>query len=303
MSTFAAALAISIDTAQLWADVISAFGLASFQRALLEALLVGALSGALSVHVMVRRLPFFVLAMSHATFPGVVLAALLGFNLFLGGAVAGLSVVAVVLLAGRLSVVDDSNITGVMLAGSFAVGLLLQAARKGGTKNIASYLVGSILSTTITDLVIAAVITAVVLIGLFVLHKELTLTAFDPVGAQALGYRTWAIHGLLLSAVVVVMVASIPAVGTLLSVSLLTIPGLTARQWTDRLGTGVVIGAVVGTLSGLIGLVTQAAFYVAAGGAISLAATALFAVSVLVRRLAETTSRNALLGRSAAIEQ
>ena len=48
------------------------------QRALVEAVLVGALCGAVGAHVLVRRLPFFTLALSHATLPGVVIASIVG---------------------------------------------------------------------------------------------------------------------------------------------------------------------------------------------------------------------------------
>src|SRR5207248_1915986 len=76
--------------------VLHSLGRPYFQRALLEAVLVGALGGVVGVHVLLRRLPFFVVAMSHATFPGVVLASVVGVSLFLGGTAFGLVVVALV---------------------------------------------------------------------------------------------------------------------------------------------------------------------------------------------------------------
>ena len=76
--------------------LVDAFGSPLFRRAMLEAVLVGALAGIVGVHVVLRRLPFFVTAMSHATFPGVVIASTLGFSLLLGGASFGLIVVALI---------------------------------------------------------------------------------------------------------------------------------------------------------------------------------------------------------------
>jgi ABC-type Mn2+/Zn2+ transport system permease subunit len=54
-------------------------------RAILEAVLLGTVGGLISVQIVLRRLPFFTLAMTHATFPGVVLAAIAGINLYAGG--------------------------------------------------------------------------------------------------------------------------------------------------------------------------------------------------------------------------
>lgn len=63
-----------------------------FHRAMVAAVLVGLLAGLIGVQVVLRRLSFFTMAMSHATFPGVVAASIIGLNIYLGGAVAGLVV-------------------------------------------------------------------------------------------------------------------------------------------------------------------------------------------------------------------
>src|SRR6185437_1956004 len=75
-------------------NLVDALHTPLFRRALLESVLVAALAGIVGVHVVLRRLPFFVTAMSHATFPGVVIASALGVSLFLRGTAFGLVVVA-----------------------------------------------------------------------------------------------------------------------------------------------------------------------------------------------------------------
>ena len=71
--------------------------------------------------------------MSHATFPGIVIASSMGVSLFVGGTVFGFVVVAAVLLLGASRVVDDSSVIGVVLAGSFALGVLIVASRPGSS--------------------------------------------------------------------------------------------------------------------------------------------------------------------------
>jgi len=73
-------------------------------RAIVEVVLVGAFAGVVGVQVVLRRLAFFTMAMTHATFPGVVLAAVLGFNIYLGGAAAGVVVALAVTAASRRAV-------------------------------------------------------------------------------------------------------------------------------------------------------------------------------------------------------
>jgi manganese/iron transport system permease protein len=277
-----------------------AFSGAFAQRALLEAVMVGIVSGVIGVHVLLRRLPFFTLAMGHATFPGVVLAALAGVNLLLGSGVFGLAVVVSVALLGARQRIDDTSAIGVVLAGTFALGVLLLSAQSGFTKDLSAYLVGSIVTVQPSDLVITAITGVVVLGALAALHKELVLGAFDPDGLAALGYPAVLLDVVMLLLIELVVVTSVPAVGTILSVALIAAPAATARLWTDRLAPTMVLSGALGAISGVIGLVVSRNLNVAAGATIVLVAAALFAVSLVIapRRGAIPFAR-AALGRLA----
>ena len=161
-----------------------AFGSPLFRRAMLEAVLVGLIAGIVGVHVVLRRLPFFVTAMSHATFPGVVIASTLGLSMFLGGAAFGLVVVAAVLALGARRALDDTAVIAVVLAGSFAVGMMILSTRPSASKDLSAILVGSVLTVTRTDVLTTVAVGVVVLGVLAAVHKELVLGAFDPAGAQ-----------------------------------------------------------------------------------------------------------------------
>ena len=254
------------------------------QRALLEAVMVGIVSGVVGVHVLLRRLPFFTLAMGHATFPGVVLAALLGVNLLLGAGAFGLMVVIAVALLGARERIDDTSAIGVVLAGTFALGVLLLSAQSGFTKDLSAYLVGSIITVQPVDLLITAITGLTVLGVLAALHKELVLGAFDPGALTALGYPAVALDVVMLLLIELVVVTSVPAVGTILSVALITAPAATARLWTDRLGRTMVLSGALGAASGIIGLIVSRNLNVAAGATIVLVAAALFAISLAIAR-------------------
>jgi ABC-type Mn2+/Zn2+ transport system permease subunit len=251
------------------------------QRALLEAVMVGIVCGVIGVHVLLRRLPFVTLALGHATFPGVVLAALAGVNLLFGAGAFGVLVVVAIGLLGARDRIDDTSAVGVVLAGTFALGVLLLSAQQGFTRNLSAYLIGSIVTVQPSDLYITAAAAAVVLGVLAGLHKELVLGAFDRDGLAALGYPAVALDLVMLLLIEAVVVTSIPAVGTILSVALITAPAATARLWTDRLGPTMALSAVLGAASGAIGLVLSRHWDIAAGATIVLVAGGLFAVSVV----------------------
>jgi ABC-type Mn2+/Zn2+ transport system permease subunit len=252
------------------------------QRALLEAVMVGIVSGVIGVHVLLRRLPFFTLAMGHATFPGVVLAALAGVNLLLGAGVFGMLVVVAVALLGARDRIDDTSAIGVVLAGAFALGVLLLSAQSGFSKDLSAYLVGSIVTVQPVDLVITAITGVIVLGALAALHKELVLGAFDPDGLAALGYPAVTLDIVMLVLIELVVVTSVPAVGTILSVALIAAPAATARLWTNRLGLTMVLSGALGALSGVIGLVLSRNLNIAAGATIVLVSAGLFGVSLVV---------------------
>ena len=244
-----------------------------------EAVLVGGLCGAVGVHVVLRRLPFCALAVSHAALPGVVLASLAGASLFLGSAGASLALVFAVAAVGSVRRLDTSTATGVALAGAFALGVLLQSARPGASKDLTAYLVGSVLTVNRGDLAVAAAVTALAAVVLTGVHKELVLGAFDPEAAAALGYRPLVLDLIVLTVVALTVATSVPAVGTILVVALLVTPALTARIWAERVGAMMAIAAAVGAASGVAGLAASQQWRVAAGAAITLSATAILLVS------------------------
>src|SRR6185295_11584537 len=89
---------------------------------------------------------------------------------------------------GSLRQIDDSSAIGIVLAGCFAVGVLVLSAQPGASRDLSAYLVGSIVTVQSGDLVATAVVGAVLVGVLAVLHKELVVGAFDPGGLTGLGY-------------------------------------------------------------------------------------------------------------------
>jgi ABC-type Mn2+/Zn2+ transport system permease subunit len=214
----------------------------------------------------------------------VVIAALLGLSLQLGGAVAGiLAALAVTVLARRRGH-DASTATAVALAAGFALGVALMSARAGFSKDLTAYLTGSILTVGPRDLQLTAAVTLTVGCVLCFAGKELLYTAFDPAGARAAGYRTGAVDLLVLVLIELVVATAVPAVGTILTLALVVAPAGAARLWTDRLAPMTALATAIAVTSALGGLYLSRAFDIAAGGAISLLAAACFALSVILHR-------------------
>lgn len=252
------------------------------RRALVELTVVGALNGLVGVHVVLRRLPFFTMTMSHGAFGGMVVASLLGVSVVAGAWAAALVIVAATALAGSVGRVPESSAAGVVLGGSFALGALALSTQASFNRDLAAFLAGTVTGATGADVAVTVFVGLVAVAVLAGLHKELVLGAFDPAAAAAVGYRPALLDAVVLAVVAATLAVSLPAVGVVLSVALLVTPATTARLWAEGMGATMVLAAAIGAVAGGLGLFVSARLDVAASGGVIAVATALFAVSLVV---------------------
>ena len=161
------------------------------QNAYLAIILVGVICGVTGVFVILRGLAFMGDALSHAIFPGVVIAFLLGGNFLVGALIAAILVslgIGAVSQSPRLS--NDTTI-GVFFVGAFAFGIALISAQKTYTRDLNTFLLGSILGVSRNDLYLTAIVGAIVLGIILLLRRELTIVAFDRTFAKATGLNLW----------------------------------------------------------------------------------------------------------------
>ena len=249
-----------------------------FALAALEISLLGLLSGVVGTLIVLRRRAFFAVALSHATFPGGVVFALVGWNLLIGQALfAGLLVLIMTLLA-RIPGQGKQVASGVVPSFGFALGTLLSGLNPGLGVPVEALLVGSPLAVTAGDVVATAVVLVAAVTALLLTGRGVLLHTFDPVGFAAAGFRTWPVELVVTGVVAAGVVVAMPAVGAILGVAILIAPAAAARLLAPNVWWIPPIAAVLGVASGLTGLWVSRAFDVAAGGAIGLVTTAVFLV-------------------------
>jgi manganese/iron transport system permease protein len=261
--------------------LIEPFHYSFMQSGFLAVLLVGITCAALGSYVVLRRMAFIGDAIAHTALPGVVIAYLKGFNLFFGALIAGLlTALGIGWLSGRQAIREDTAI-GVLFTGMFALGVLIISTTRS-FRDFSGMLFGNILGVTRSDLILIAIITAIVLIVLALFYKELELTSVDPSYSAVVGLRADWMRNVLLVLLALAVVTGIQAVGVILTSALLVTPAAAASLLTRNLLRMMVLAAVFAVSSGFIGL--YASFYagVSAGAAIVLTATAWFALAFLV---------------------
>lgn len=223
-------------------------------RALIEVLLLGVLGAVVGVHVILRRMAFMTEAVQHAVFPGVAIAFVAGASLLLGAlAGAALTVVLLVVLT-RLRGVDQDSAMALMVAGFFALGVVVVSHRAGYNRDLTLLLFGRILDVDqrqLLDTVVIAAVCGTVLVGL---HKEFVFRAFDPLASEALGYRGAVLDVILDAVVALVVVAAVRAVGTVLVVAFFVTPAAAGRLLTRSVGGAMLVGALLAAVFGWLGL-------------------------------------------------
>jgi manganese/iron transport system permease protein len=267
--------------------LVEPFALPFMQRALVEALLLGALGGVVSVFVLLRRLAFVSDALTHTVFPGVVLGYLVAQTRgIVWGALlfAVLSAVLLTVLSTNRRVTEDATLA-ILLTGLFSVGVVLVSRRSSYTADLTTFLFGRILFVDHQEIVETAAVAAVVVLALALLGKEFLLRAFDPDGAAASGYRIPLLDLALNVLVALVVVAAVKAVGTVLVIALLIVPAAAARLLADRLAVIIPLAVVAGGVAGWLGLAAsyEASVYhglrLASGATVVLALVALYALA------------------------
>jgi ABC-type Mn2+/Zn2+ transport system permease subunit len=228
-------------------------------RALAEMAILAAICGPVSVFVFVRRLSFVADALTHTVFPGVVIGYVVaGTNGVFGGAlIAGLLTGVALTLLSRDGRLTDDAATAVVLTAMFSIGVVLVSRRSSYTTDLMSFLFGRILTVTPRQLAETAVLAVVILALLAVGARALVFRAFDPVGAQAAGFRTAALDLWLNLLVALVVVAAVRAVGTVLVIALLVVPAAVARLVTARLPAMAAVGTVLTLAAGYLGLLVS----------------------------------------------
>jgi manganese/iron transport system permease protein len=252
------------------------------QRGLVAAILVGVVCAVMGAFVVLRGLAFIGDAVSHAAFPGLVIAYLLGIPLYIGAAVAAVGTSLAIGAVARRGALRFDTAVGVLFAGTFAFGILLFSTIKGYVSDLFSYLLGNVLGITYADIVQVAVLGAIVLLIVAVLRKELLYASFDPAGAAASGLPVHLLDYLLLGLVGVTIVVSIQAVGIIMVVAMLVTPAATGQLLVDRFWDMVRVAIAVALVAAVSGLYLSFYLNVASGASIVLVETLIFGVALLL---------------------
>ena len=244
--------AIEVDLIGPFFDV---FALPFMARALVVLVVLSLVAGVVGVLVNLRGLEFVSDGLTHAVFPGIAIGLLWGGRegLFAGALVAALLAAVVLTLIVRRAVPVDAAIAIVFTA-MFSIGVIVVSRETNYVGQLEQLLFGRLLTVSATEVVQTIVIcgVAILLVGLTL--KEQVFRAFDHPGSAAAGYRPLLLDLILNVAIALVVVAASSAVGILLVLAVLIVPGAVARLVTVRMWLLFPVAAVFAALAAWVGL-------------------------------------------------
>ncbi len=224
-------------------------------NALIAAVLCGIVGGIVGTYIVARRMVFLCGGITHASFGGLGIAIYLGINPIVGAlGFAILSSLGIEWASERGKIREDSAI-GIIWSIGMAVGALFMSLAPGYTSgDLASYMFGSIISVTTTDLYLLSALTLLCIVGYKVWWRQIMYVAFDKHFAKSQGLDTQAISYLMSIIVAVTIVMAIRIMGIVLLLSLFTIPVVAANSLTKsyrKITLGAVFIAIAGAITGL----------------------------------------------------
>lgn len=255
------------------------------QRALWAGLAVSVVCGLVSVFVVLRRMSFIGAGISHAAFGGVAIGFLTGINPLLTAVIYSLAAAVGIDIVGRRSRVSADTAIGIFFASSMALGIVLIGLSRSYNMDLFGYLFGSILAITPEEAWMAGIMAAAVAGFILLFLKELFLAAYNEELAMVHGIPVRALNLLFLAALSIAIVVSIRMVGIVLVSALLVIPGATARLIANSPFSMAALSCLSAAISTIAGLYVSFTLDIAPGGAIVLAATLMFFVTMGTRAL------------------
>ncbi len=259
------------------------------QRALLTGAVLGVTCAILGVFVVLRRMAFIGVGISHAALGGVAIGILAGIPPV---AAAGAFSVAVAWVIGwitRRGEVSEDTAIGVFFPTAMALGVALMSLSQTYRRDLLGYLFGNILSVGYGDLWFLLGLAGIALGVLALFFKEFLFLSVDEEAAKAAGLPSTFLSYLLLTILAVTIVAAMKLVGIIMVSAFLVIPAATGQTLGRSVKGMLLFSAGSALVSVFMGLWLSWIWNLPSGASVVLFAAALFFASYTVQTLLSKT--------------
>lgn len=253
------------------------------QHAVLAALLMSVSCGIIGTYIVSRRMVFISGGITHASFGGVGIAYYLGFPPLAGAAVVAVLGALTTENLTRRKILRNDSVIAILWSFGMAIGIIFVYLTPGYAPNLMSYLFGSIITVSNTDLWLMLVLALTVSGTFALLYRPILYVAFDEQFARVRGIPVMLINYLLIVLVALTIVLSIRTAGIILVLSVLTIPQNITNLFTNRFSHIMIGSVVVGFFASLLGLALSYYLDIPSGATIIFTLVLLYLVARLIK--------------------
>ena len=253
------------------------------RRALAGAVALAFGAGPIGVFLVLRRMSLVGDAMAHAILPGAALGYLAaGLSLWamtVGGMIAGFSVAILAGLVTRNTALKEDAALASFYLISLALGVVIVSLR-GSNIDLLHVLFGSVLALDDDALLLLAEISTATLLALALFYRPLVMECVDPGFLRSVSRMGAVTHLMFLALLVMNLVASFHAMGTLLAVGMMMLPAIAARFWAGGVTGMIAVSTLAGLVSGAGGILISYHFSLPTGPVVILTAGVLYLLSL-----------------------
>ncbi|MGJ8676074.1 MAG: metal ABC transporter permease [Akkermansiaceae bacterium] len=277
-------------------DLIEILDMPFFRRALIAAALIGFTNGFVSGFVLLRRSSLVLSALCHTMLPGIVIVVLITGALTQAGAFIGALLASLIVGLGSIAVtrntrLPQSTALAIFFTTAFALGVVL-VQYTNTSENLEEWLFGSILSVSDSDLKVFFGIACFTLLSATLFMRPLLLTLFEPNVASVQGVNVRWMNYLLYIMMIFALMASFQAVGSVLSIGLLVVPGAIVSLFTNNTRWLFWGGGIVGSLGAVLAVLLSVVLNIPTGPAIVLVLGLLFLAAYFLSPGAKAGARS-----------
>jgi len=256
-----------------------------FQNAILGGTITALACAWVGLFLILRKEAMIGDGIAHTAFGGIALGLLLGINPILTALLVSVLAFLGISYMRRRGLAQSDSAIAVMLALGFSTGLIIISLAGGFNVELFSFLFGSILTISQTDLIIVSIlgISTTLILGIF--YKELLSITFDEEDARLMGIPVRLLSLAFNLLVAITIVLSVKVIGVILVVALLVLPGLAALQLNLSFKGTTLVAISFGILSVITGILLSAIYNVATSGVIVFTAVGFFLFTTIYRRL------------------
>jgi zinc transport system permease protein len=264
-------------------ELLDFFNYLFIQNAFLAALLMSVSCGIVGTYIVSRRMVFISGGITHASFGGVGIGYYFGFPPLVGAAIVAVIAALTTENLTRRKAIRNDSIIAIMWSLGMAIGIIFVYLSPGYAPNLMSFLFGSIITVTRTDLWFMLALALVVVIFFTLFYKPILYVSFDEEFAKTRGIPVMLINYLLIILVALTIVLSIRIAGIILVLSILTIPQNIANLFTNRFGHIMLGSVLIGFIASVLGLILSYVLDIPSGATIIFTLVLFYLVARIIK--------------------